>query len=160
MMRWWELFNLSFTAQKKTNKQKGILRYQLIINLCHLFKGKTCWPTIYNCVVCYYSLENSHGTRKPLWKGKSSSKPSFWSSMLIFSGAFANSTIWIPHLGHRRHGSSGIAKAGTGHQRCPPQPLGWRHVDRVEAPGCVANTISYTYLHVLSIDTYMYEVVL
>ena len=38
--------------------------------------------------LCQYTLEDQHGTKKsPNWKGKSSSKPSFWrGSMLIFQG--------------------------------------------------------------------------
>ena len=36
-----------------------------------------------------YTPENLHGTQKsPIWKGKSSSKPSFLGSMLIFQGVF------------------------------------------------------------------------
>ena len=35
----------------------------------------------------YYTLENEHGSWKsPVWKGSSSSKPSFLGSMLIFRG--------------------------------------------------------------------------
>ena len=45
----------------------------------------------------YYTLENEHGSWKsPVWKGSSSSKPSFLGSMLIFRGVYLFLNIhWI-----------------------------------------------------------------
>ena len=56
--------------------------------------------------LCQYTLEDQHGTKKsPNWKGKSSSKPSFWGSMLIFQGVTPppkkKNTPSFPIVAHR-----------------------------------------------------------
>ena len=50
-----------------------------------------CWV----CVHRSYTLESQHGTWKsPNWRGKSSSKPPFLGSMLVFGGVYFHLLLW------------------------------------------------------------------